>query len=607
MLDSELIYRIDRLLHILIFVYFPFYENVPNETSRPDPQLAGTLMGGLKRWETDRIRVCPVEALPPAHRRLFDHQSHPVYCIASSTPTSDIEVGQYCGRKNDRLVCSCHGAGQTGKRCVHLWAMHIFELLGPVMDFEANATSIRQAILTMRGSVSPLESLSRSQEDDVEDIQRYWGRSLDDLPPMEALDLGGGPYVSRRSQTPSLPPQSDAAPPVQAPPYNTSCKADDEPTHVNDEGDQDEAYHRGQHEVGVPLPRRDSGEAVRVSRNYPGSPISGGSVGASEGDVTDSGNELSSLSSLSSSSSSSSSSSVSSVSSVDDDWGDQSYETPDDTDSSNDSQTSGPQSVDKATRPVDKATRPVDKSTRPVDRLPLPTDASDGLIKGSGDYNSALHSTAAAANKVDGSSDRISQVSSTHSPQRTSQFPFARSASPIGRRSRVSHPRLPEPDDDQMDTPPPERYWLIPDTIVPSGTTVWPSRSPSPIKQAEPVSAAGRKTSQKEDSGFGPTRAITPLHPSRTPARRKAKAKELAAHLKAMSQAPSGLRNRGIDCYALALFQVWLRVPVVAKLVETLADHHPSNALLNVLKTTSQMFREGVVDYLPRIRQLLQG
>ena len=79
---------------------------------------------------------------------------------------------------------------QSGKRCVHLWAMAMYELCGPLGEFEENAAVIREHLLHGSQGKSGLPDKLPSTAD-LQDFQAYWGYALSQPLNLSALDLGG--------------------------------------------------------------------------------------------------------------------------------------------------------------------------------------------------------------------------------------------------------------------------------------------------------------------------------------------------------------------------------------------------------------------------------
>ena len=183
-MTTEIGYRLDRLISILINVYFPFYEHTPQQQSRTNGKLEESLFGGLHRWETDCIQECPSDAVPIESRALFGTT---IYCVLPRRrKTGSISRPHYCGRSRigSRETCTCGYLEQTGKRCVHLWAMMAFELCGPIMAFEENAAIIQDKLLTHRYSDSGREVQQIMDgnddviDDDYADFEEYWGEHV---------------------------------------------------------------------------------------------------------------------------------------------------------------------------------------------------------------------------------------------------------------------------------------------------------------------------------------------------------------------------------------------------------------------------------------------
>lgn len=218
------LHRLDRLLLVIIEAFFPFYETFSTGPPRPDPQFQNQLFGGLHRWEAGCIHPCPIESVPVAHRNKFG--SH-IYCVFPAKRQSAQSLTQFCGRKpNGREVCTCHYPANSGKRCIHLWAMITYELLGSVNDFEENSAIIESHLRAHSiGSVPEWRKNKSGRtgsrmppevEDDEADFEGFWGKKVEDaaqilLDPDPRM-FPSVPLGPPRSPSPSCDSDSDDSP-----------------------------------------------------------------------------------------------------------------------------------------------------------------------------------------------------------------------------------------------------------------------------------------------------------------------------------------------------------------------------------------------------------
>ncbi|EIW66300.1 hypothetical protein TREMEDRAFT_65571 [Tremella mesenterica DSM 1558] len=183
--------RLDRLIAILICAYFPFYENTPPEQPRADPKLQRLLFAAMHVWEIDGIRPCPVDRVPEDERDQFGGT---VYCVLSARRNLDPGSASFCGRKarSDREACTCQYPSLTGKRCSHLWAMSLYELCGPITEFEENSAVV-QDFLRDGYDLLDLQEPVRVDEDpyynDRQEFEEYWGQNVAELSNLSTISL----------------------------------------------------------------------------------------------------------------------------------------------------------------------------------------------------------------------------------------------------------------------------------------------------------------------------------------------------------------------------------------------------------------------------------
>ena len=119
-----------------------------------------------------------------------------VFCVLGPRPRGNPGPERrphYCGRQagNERETCTCGYVEQTGKKCLHLWAMATYELCGPVTSFEENAAIIRDHLMRDRRPEDP-----NHRSEPTSDIAIYWGSDLEQLPQLSEMELRGQPFVA---------------------------------------------------------------------------------------------------------------------------------------------------------------------------------------------------------------------------------------------------------------------------------------------------------------------------------------------------------------------------------------------------------------------------
>ncbi|EIW65834.1 hypothetical protein TREMEDRAFT_66202 [Tremella mesenterica DSM 1558] len=106
--------------------------------------------------------------------------------------------------KEGRAVCTCGYGKHSGKRCGHLWAMVMYELCGPIGEFEANHALIEDIILgTMsNGPTQTVSSTNQNKDDpfynDRNDYKEYWGRDVIRSVKWSHIDINPG-YTPQQS------------------------------------------------------------------------------------------------------------------------------------------------------------------------------------------------------------------------------------------------------------------------------------------------------------------------------------------------------------------------------------------------------------------------
>lgn len=254
---------LDRLLIILIDAYFPFYEDLSPNAPRPDPHLQQQLFSGLHRWETDCIRPCPLDKVEPRHQHLFGADIFAVFPPRRRTGASSVS---HCGRSSrGRETCTCHYFHATGKRCLHLWAMVSFELLGPVLDFEENMAVIESHLKKLRANPdsdpdNAASSSSDEEEDDREDFAQYWGKPVENAEDLNDPDPRFFP--SRPSAADD--PDSEV--------YESSVSGDEDADQINDPPERSSPISRRYRPPKSPIAIPDVFDADSKTQSAPGAP-----------------------------------------------------------------------------------------------------------------------------------------------------------------------------------------------------------------------------------------------------------------------------------------------------------------------------------------------
>ncbi|EIW72614.1 hypothetical protein TREMEDRAFT_58784 [Tremella mesenterica DSM 1558] len=170
-LESRANKRTDKLLAIIIDVYFPMYLHSPPTSGRCDPTVLGHILRGLELWEQGAVHECFGDEIPISIRGQFDH----TFCVTAATSGQPSANKHYCGVKDEtRERCSCKYFAETGKRCSGLWALYCFRNCGTSEDYTRGVTSNEIRMQSRAAQVSRrLADLSYSA--DQEDLVAYWG------------------------------------------------------------------------------------------------------------------------------------------------------------------------------------------------------------------------------------------------------------------------------------------------------------------------------------------------------------------------------------------------------------------------------------------------
>lgn len=133
-----LMHRVDRLVDTILTEYFPWYEGNQQKEARFDVEHIMAVKNGLRIWTEDCIRVLNLhndvgERLPQRYS-----PEHPVYVVRPPPHMTPKLLGGTVGvhRDSSRQFCSCQKFEQTGKRCMHIWAVHKYRITGTRAEYE---------------------------------------------------------------------------------------------------------------------------------------------------------------------------------------------------------------------------------------------------------------------------------------------------------------------------------------------------------------------------------------------------------------------------------------------------------------------------------------
>ena len=175
--------RLDRLVHILAFVYFPYYRQATPADPSLNTKLAEALRGGLSSWESDSIRRIPPERLPVAIRDLYQH---PVYAVRGTVPGTSGQSVHFAGLSitGRGYDCDCGQWEQTLQTCKHLWAVAVFERCGRVTEQRK-----RQEAISNQAPEQITTNKDDTEIDDEKDFTAYWNFKSEVLCAENGLDF----------------------------------------------------------------------------------------------------------------------------------------------------------------------------------------------------------------------------------------------------------------------------------------------------------------------------------------------------------------------------------------------------------------------------------
>ncbi|EIW66628.1 hypothetical protein TREMEDRAFT_65496 [Tremella mesenterica DSM 1558] len=167
--------RIDRLIVIIINVYFPMYLHSPPTSGRCDPQVREVILLGLDLWQVNAVRLCPPNQCPELPVRL--RATYKVQYAHLSSGSRDPPQVHYCGiiAGSQREWCSCSFFNQRGKRCGALWAFYCYRNCGSQEAYVEEITTIASSMSLSSGTKREHQRVDTSLDADREDLIAWWG------------------------------------------------------------------------------------------------------------------------------------------------------------------------------------------------------------------------------------------------------------------------------------------------------------------------------------------------------------------------------------------------------------------------------------------------
>lgn len=139
-------FSMDRLVHIILYIFFKFFE----ENLNSPPRLAADIMSqsttGFAIWEEARVLPLDDERLPLAAKGKL---SQAFQILDQKNPWASAAL---CGvsPRSGRERCTCNFWKQTGKRCSHLWSMLFYERVGDAAKYQAEAKSYSRIVKKLK-------------------------------------------------------------------------------------------------------------------------------------------------------------------------------------------------------------------------------------------------------------------------------------------------------------------------------------------------------------------------------------------------------------------------------------------------------------------------
>jgi hypothetical protein len=159
---------------IIISYYFPFYEYLPSNKSRPDPNFMAVLALGFNCWQANSVSPIRLdsEEVPLRLRGQIAFIFEAKCDINKETqyPHQLIRgLGGLAPQTLGRWQCTCNRWALTGKQCKHLWASGILNDHGPVNLLEAASDLAREAARKKEEEDEEDNTDAEGDEDDEDD------------------------------------------------------------------------------------------------------------------------------------------------------------------------------------------------------------------------------------------------------------------------------------------------------------------------------------------------------------------------------------------------------------------------------------------------------
>lgn len=173
----------DRLVAVLLFIFFRFYEENVNSPPRIAVEVMKRADWGLARWQNG---LC-TELDPSFVSRRFnlDYLSTAYRCQKHD----DVgRISAVCGfdAVSGRERCSCDFFITSGKRCQHLWAMVFLIKLGPHDEYEEEMTTLDKVLEQLQ---VPAQKLGEEYGTKESELAEYFGVDESTLTDWDLLDM----------------------------------------------------------------------------------------------------------------------------------------------------------------------------------------------------------------------------------------------------------------------------------------------------------------------------------------------------------------------------------------------------------------------------------
>ncbi|KLT38286.1 hypothetical protein CC85DRAFT_267427, partial [Cutaneotrichosporon oleaginosum] len=204
-LDCRANKRVDRLVDILITEYFPWYEANQHKEPRFDRIHAAAVRNGLLLWQTDSIRVVDMSIARDQGDPAYS-QDHPIYVVQAQAKKLKLGSGTVgvAARTRGREICSCNKWKQTGKRCMHMFAVFKYRITGPCNEYETKIEAAMERFHFPKADLSPepLRDFDRPYSSDGEaspdddPLEQQWGKYVHHPKRLFDFDFDGSPVTS---------------------------------------------------------------------------------------------------------------------------------------------------------------------------------------------------------------------------------------------------------------------------------------------------------------------------------------------------------------------------------------------------------------------------